>query len=133
MYTAGALQQIECSNLIVLTLICIRNNNCVGVTAVVVKQSPHRAISMLGGEDLRDPHHRSVQAEVIIPACILPCRETNAAPISTVLFHCVACKFMQHKTTQMEMDPDTQIIMVENHAVPTTKRMTGTAASITVR
>jgi hypothetical protein len=70
MYKAGALQQIECYNLIVLTLICIRKNNCVGVTAVVEKQSPHRAIRMLGGEDLHDLHHRSIQAEVNIPSCI---------------------------------------------------------------
>jgi hypothetical protein len=87
---------------------------------------------MLGGGDLRDLHHRSVQAEVIIPSSILPRRETNAAPIRTVLFNSVARKFVPHKTTQTEMDPDTQIVKVENHAVPTTERMTGTAASITV-
>jgi hypothetical protein len=98
----------------------------------VEKQSPHRAIRMLGSEDLRDLHHRSIQAEVIIPSCILPCRKTNIAPIRTVLFNRVARKFVPHKTTQAEMDPDTQIVTVENHDVPTTERMTGTAVSITV-
>ena len=104
-----------------LTLLCVKKDNSIGVTAVIEEEPRHGVILVLGGEDIGNLHYRTIQLEVIITRGILPCRETNSAPIRSVFVHRVAFKFMAHKGAQTEVDANTQIFTVKNQAVPASK------------
>jgi hypothetical protein len=64
---------------------------------------------------------------------VLPHCEANTAPIRSVVLHHVACEFVVHKGAQTQVEANTQIILVKNRAVATTKRMNYTAAAVIIR
>ena len=104
-----------------LTLLCIKKDNNIGVTAFVEEEPPHGAILMLGGEDFGNLHYRTIQSEVIITRGVIPRRETNSALIRSVFIHRVACEFVAHKGAQTEVDANTQTSRLRTKLFPQPK------------
>ena len=113
-------------------LVRVKKDNRIGISTVVVEEPAHGAIVMLSSEDISNLHYGTIQSEIIIACFVLPCCETNTAPIRSAVLHRVACEFVAHKGLQTEVKANTQIISVENQAVATTERMNYTAAPVTI-
>jgi len=68
-----------------------------------VEEIAHGAIFMLHRKDISQLDNGTIQSMIIISCYVLPCCETNTAPIRSIIIHGVAFAFVAHKEAQLEM------------------------------